>query len=201
MNENKQIKFDLNQNEKLLWEGSPRSDMATFGLNDLKFILAGLFGITVILLIMRNIYSQTGFVRMDWMLILFAAFLAFYAYQILFMFFTNIIINKKTRYFLTNKRVVCANYINHKIKYEYLEKIDAVDIVISPNDYISLHFGKLNYYDKSFRNTGLRFFSKFYGEKTISFFLIKSSITIFKVLKKNKIKQFNYNSSDYRGIY
>jgi hypothetical protein len=196
--ENKTVDLLL-EKELVLWSGAPKSDLATFGFRDIKFIAAGLFGFAIASIVILQIYRARGYTefRVDGVILFCLMFFVYSLYQIFFMFWVNLIVKKNTLYFLSNQRVVIINNITHKCKYEYLKKIESVDIVKSAKKTFSCHFGQLNYWDKKFRNSGLGFLSGFYGEKTLSFFDVNDGATLMKLLKKLTIKQFTYDDSNY----
>jgi len=88
-------------------------------------------------------------------------------------------------YAVTNKRIlIITQTMNKNIQAEYIDRIPAINYSQNKNGTGTIKFGNANFMMGMYDNTGLDFFSSFYGKATPTFFDIDKSKEVYDLVNK-----------------
>jgi hypothetical protein len=87
----------------------------------------------------------------------------------------------KTIYAVTNKRILAiTNMFRKNIQVEYIDRIPTINISERSDRNGTIKFGNSNFMTGMYDNTGMDFFSGFYGKNTLAFYDIDNAKEVYK---------------------
>jgi hypothetical protein len=100
---------------------------------------------------------------------------------------------RRTFYALTNQRVlILSTFISRSLQAQFIEQIPSININVRKNGIGTITFGNTSWMNSMYGNTGLEFFSSFYGINSLSFYDIKNANEVYQLVNQVRRKDSVY---------
>lgn len=163
---------DLLKGEEILWTGQPETKVL-FTKADFFIIPFGLLWTGLLITFIKNDISK----ERDMISLFFTApFLLIGLYLIFGRFIYKIIKKKRTYYAVTNKRVlILTKMFGRNVQVVFIDTIPSINVSTRAGGIGSVRFGTPNPWSPGYGNTGMDFFTSFYGGDVPAFYDIKDA--------------------------